>query len=431
METNWDIIVAGGGTSGAAAAISAARSGCKVLVIEKNTFLGGTATGSLVTPMMNNKLQIGEYLTKGLPLEVLKRLQETGDSATFKKENPGWFNPEMMKCVLDDFCEESGVEVLFDTVVLGAEVENKNITKIKCHNKGGEIEFSAKYFIDATGDADLAAYAGVPFESEEHQTMSLRFVMTNVDLDEFARWMSEIDADFASTSIDYSNYEAMLLTAAHTWDNHGWKLRPFFGLAVRDGILLPEDAAYFQFFSIPGQKNAVALNCPRISARKQLDPLNPEDLSYAYKQGRKQMRRLAKFCITYLAGFEEAYISQIAPQLGVRDSRRIKGKYKLTEEDILRAKKFENAVAKSNYPVDVHAREKGKNELIHLPPNQYYEIPLESLTPENIDNLLVVGRCISTTFRAQASIRIMPNCWSMGEYAGKHLAEKVTSSASI
>lgn len=427
MNKDWDLIVAGGGTSGVAAAISAARNGCKVLIIEKNSFLGGTATGALVTPMMQNRLQTGENLTKGLVLEVLNKLKETGDSATFKKENHGWFNPEIMKCVLDDFCEENNVEVLFDTVVIGAEVCNKNITAIKCWNKGGFSEFNAKYYIDATGDADLAMFSGVHFESDEHQTMSLRFIMSNVNLEEFSQWMSEIDPDYNLTSIDYRNYDAMLLTAAHTWDNHGWKLRPFFGLAVRDGILEPEDAAYFQLFSIPGQKNAVALNCPRISARKQLDPLDPEDISYAYKQGRKQMRRLAKFCTTYLSGFEEAYISQIAPQLGVRDSRRINGKYKLTEEDILSAKKFENAVAKSNYPVDVHAREKGKNELKHIPPNQYYEIPLESLLPENIDNLLVVGRCISTTFKAQASIRIQPNCWAMGEFAGKYISDKINS----
>ncbi|HBG48724.1 MAG TPA: FAD-dependent oxidoreductase, partial [Cyanobacteria bacterium UBA9971] len=195
----------------------------------------------------------------------------------------------------------------------------------------------------------------------------------------------------------------------------------------REGVLKEEDAAYFQVFSIPGQKNSIAFNCPRISSDKELDPLNAEDVSYAYKQGRKQIRRLAEFCKKYLSGFEEAYVSQIAPQLGVRDSRRINGLYKLTEEDILNAKKFDNKVAKSNYPVDVHAKEKGKNELKHLPPDQYYEIPLESLIPENIENLLVVGRCISTTFKAQASIRIQPNCWSMGEYAGKYVADKIKS----
>lgn len=425
MNKNWDLIVAGGGTAGVAAGISAARNGCKVLIVEKNSFLGGTATGALVTPMMKNITQSGENLTQGIVLEVLDRLTKSGDCATFKDGNPGWFNPEMLKCVLDDFCEENNVDIFFDTIIRGAEVENNNITAVKCWNKGGDFKLKAKYYIDATGDADLAAFAGVPFESKEHQTMSLRFIMANVDLAAFAVWLTEIDPDSNVTAIDYHNYETILLTTAHTWDNFGWKLRPYFALAVKDGVLEEEDAAYFQIFSIPGQKNALAFNCPRISAAHALDPLNPEDISYAYKQGRKQIRRLAEFCKKYLCGFEEAYISQIAPQLGIRDSRRISGLYKLTEDDIFNAKKFENAVAKSNYPVDIHAKEKGKNELKHLPPDQYYEIPPESLIPENIKNLLVAGRCISATFKAQASVRIQPNCWSMGEYAGKYAAAKI------
>jgi len=425
MNKNWDLIVAGGGTSGVAAAISAAKNGCKVLIIEKNSFLGGSATGSLVTPMMKNITHSGENLTHGLILEVLDRLSKSNNSASFQDGNNGWFNPEMLKCVLDDFCEENNIEILFDTVVIGANVENNNITSVKCWNKGGNSDLKAKYYIDATGDADLAALSGVSFESKEHQTISLRFIMANVNLDDFAQWLTEIDPDSSVTEIDYHNIETILLTTAYTWDNRGWKLKPFFALAVREGILKEEDTAYFQVFSIPGQKNALAFNCPRISANHELDPLNPEDISYAYIQGRKQIRRLVKFCKKYLSGFEEAYISQIAPQLGVRDSRRIKGLYKLTEEDILNAKKFDNAAAKSNYPIDIHANQKGGNELKNLSHDQYYEIPLESMLLENIKNLLVVGRCISTSFKAQASIRIQPNCWSMGEFAGKYIADKI------
>lgn len=425
MPEKYDLIVAGGGTAGVAAAVSASREGCKVLIIEKNSFLGGTATGALVTPMMNNMLQSGENLTSGIISEVLQRLSISGDSATFKDKNPGWFNPEMLKCVLDDFCEENNVEVLFDTVLIGATTINNNITAVKCFNKGGISELQAKYYIDATGDADLAAFAGVPFESDEHQSFSLRFIMSNINTDNFTRALNEIDPDSNVTVIDYKACETILLSTAYTSEDKGWKLKPYFALAIKEKVLKPEDADYFQIFSIPGQNNAIAFNCPRIFSDRQLDPLNPADISYAYKQGRKQIRRLAEFCKKYLPGFEEAYVSQIAPQLGVRDSRRIEGLYKLTEEDIFNTKKFENPVAKSNYPVDVHSREKGKSILMHLPPGTYYEIPLESLLPKNINNLAVVGRCISTTFKAQASVRIQPNCWSMGEYAGKYIAAKI------
>ncbi len=426
MNKELDLIVAGGGTSGVAAAISAARLGCKVLIIEKNSFLGGTATGALVTPLMKNITESGEDLSGGILTEVINALTKSGNCATHENGNPGWFNPEMLKCVLDDFCEQNNVEVLFDTIISEAEVSDDNITSVKCLNKAGISEFKAKYYIDATGDANLAVVAGVPFESEEHQAMSLRFIMANVNLDAFAAWLMEIDPDTGISSADYHNYETILLTTAHTWDDAiDWKLRPYFNYGIKEGIIEHDDVAYFQVFSIPGQKNAVGFNCPRISAQKQLDPLDPYDISYAYKQGRKQIRRIAEFCKKHMTGFEESYITQIAPMLGIRDSRRIKGLYKLTEEDIMEAKKFENAVAKSNYPIDVHSSKTGKSELTHLPPNEYYEIPLESLMPENIKNLLVAGRCISATFRAQASLRIQPNCWAMGESAGKYVAGKI------
>lgn len=418
----------GGGTSGVAAAVSAARWGCKTLLIEKFGFLGGTSTGALVVPMMNNMLDKEHYLTEGLYLEVLTRLKSIGHSATHKNGNPGWFDPEMMKCVLDDICEEAGVQVLFDTVITAANVDNNTINTVNCFNKSGFTTFKAKYFIDATGDADLAAFAGVKFESGmdgAHQAFSLRFTMANIDLDAFGRLLTEIDPDSGVSSIFYTDENQLLLTTAYTWEDKGWKLKPYFDQALKDGVLELQDTTYFQVFSMPGQKDSLSFNCPRIYSEKTLDPLNMWDLSYAYTMGRKQIRRIAEFCRLYLVGFENAYISQIAPMLGIRDSRRIEGIYKLTEEDIASAKKFDHPAAKSNYPVDIHSYEKGKSELKFLSKGEYYDIPVESLIPKNIDNLYVVGRSISATFKAQASLRIQPNCWSMGEEAGKIVSDRL------
>jgi len=417
----WDLIVVGGGTSGVAAAVSAARLGCKTLLIEKHGFLGGTATGALVTPMMNNMLTNEHYLTEGLYLEVLSRLKSTGHSAKHENGNPGWFDPEMMKCVLDDMCEEADVQILFDTVLTSVNVDNTNIISVNCFNKSGLSNFEAKYFIDATGDADLAAFAGVNSDNGmngEHQAFSLRFTMANIDLDAFGKLLTEIDPDSGVSSVFYTDEEQLLLTTAYTWEDKGWKLKTYFDQALNDGVLELQDTTYFQVFSMPGQKNALSFNCPRIYSQHSLDPLNMWDLSYAYIMGRKQIRRIAEFCRRYLVGFENAYISQIAPILGIRDSRRIDGVYKLTEEDIASARKFDHPAAKSNYPVDIHSREKNKSELKFLPKGEYYDIPVESLIPKNIDNLYVVGRSISATFKAQASLRIQPNCWSMGEKAG-------------
>lgn len=422
----WDLIVVGGGTSGVAAAISASKNGCKTLLIEKFGFLGGTATGALVTPMMSNMLNKTQNLTSGLYLEVLEKLKTTGHSAFHENGNPGWFDPEFMKCILDDMCEEAGVEVLFDTVVISAEVKDKNITEIKCFNKSGFSKLKAEFFIDATGDADLAAFAGVNFENGlegVHQSFSLRFTMANVNLYSFGNFLTEIDPDSGVSSVFYAEDSKLLLTTAYTWDEKDWKLKPYFDLAVTDKVLNIEDTAYFQVFSFPGQEKSLSFNCPRIYAEKPLNPLDMWDISYAYKMGRKQIRRIAEFCKCYLAGFEKAYISQIAPMLGIRDSRRIEGVYTLTEEDISGAKKFDQAVAKSNYPVDIHSAEKNKSELKFLPQGEYYEIPVQSLIPKGIDNLYVVGRSISATFKAQASLRIQPNCWAMGEKAGALVAE--------
>ena len=425
MNNEWDLIVAGGGLSGVAAAVSAARNGCKVLIIEKNGFLGGCATASFVTPMMKNNDSSGNCLNKGFYIEVLDRLAKTKNSATHPDGNPGWFNPEEMKFVLDELCEENNVDILFETYIAGVEKNNDKIISVNCINKAGFEKYYAQFFIDATGDADLAAYAGVLFEAEKHQSMTLRFVMDNVNIYKFGQWLTDIEPEMEMSSVKYIDFETVLLTTSHTAENIGWKLRPYISLAVRDGVLEPEDAEYFQVFTMPGQKNAVTFNCPRIYSPQPLNPLNPWDISYAYRQGRKQIKRIVEFCQKYLVGFEEAYISQVAPCLGIKVSRRMEGVYKLTENDILSNKKFENPVAKSNYPIDIHGNSEIENKLTKCSENDYYEIPLESLMPKNISNLMVAGKCLSATFEAQSSARIQPNCIAMGEVAGKYCAKKL------
>ena len=454
MKKKWDLIVIGGGIAGVAAAISAGRQDCKVLLIEKNGFLGGCATASLVTPMMNNK-----PTNSKLYEEILKKLEETGDAATHSDGNPGWFNPEEMKFLLDELCEESGVDVLFETYLASTKVEVDRVVSVNCLNKAGFQDYKADFFIDATGDADLAFQAGVPVDTEGNQALSLRFTMDNVDIYRFADWLTDIEPEMELSSVEYVKEGIALLTTAHTAENFGWKLRPYFNLAVKDGILQKEDTEYFQLFTIPGQKNAVTFNCPRIYSNKPLNPLDPWDVSYAYMQGRKQIKRLENFCKEYLQGFEDAYISQIAPMLGIRESRRIEGVYKLTREDVLKGKKFENKAASSNYPIDIHGtpmqkgfsdldksqesaesiisenkntnllpiyyKNKSENKLIELSKDNYYNIPAESLMPKDLINLMVVGKCLSATFEAQASARIMPNCIATGEYAGNCLAERI------
>ncbi len=419
----YDLIVVGGGTAGCATAISASKQGLKALIIEKNSFLGGSMTGALVVPMMKNVLANGTNLSGEFCLELTNILKETNDSITFSDGNNGWFNPEILKCVLDDLCEKYGVKVMFESIITDVKIKNSCIKSVEILSCANKKEISAKYFVDATGNGDLAHFCGANWQNglnDINQAMTLRFIAGNVDLKRFAEFLRKIDRNEEVSPILEINEQIQLSTAC-TWDSEDWALKPLFEEAVKEGVLKEEDAAYFQIFTIPNQPNAIAFNAPRIFRKKPLNPLNSEDVSFALIQGRKSIRRLMNFCKKYLVGFENAYISQIAPMLGVRDSRRIEGEKTLTEEDILLAKKAENPAAKSNYPIDVHSYEKDKSVLSKLKENEYFEIPLEALKVKGFDNLYCAGRNISATFFAQAALRIIPNCLSMGESLGKYL----------
>ena len=430
-----DVLVAGGGSAGVAAAVASGRSGAKTILIEKNTFLGGMATGALVTPMMKNALDAKNILTKGLFLEVCDRLVKAGGGATFKDGNPGWFNPEVYKWVLDEMCIEAGVKLMFDNYIIETHCNVSLLQKIFFINKGGCFSISGREFIDCTGDADLIALSGVSYESgkeDDRQAMSLRFMMSGVNLETFAKWLQENDKNGDSPVYFLDNGD-ILLTSAYTFEK-SWTLKPFFEKALRNKDLEKEDAAYFQIFSVPGSPGLVAFNCPRITPEtKTLDSLNNEDSSWVLVHGRQMIKRTSNFCKKYLPGFEKAYVCEIAPLIGVRESRRLIGQYVLTADDVLSARKFDDGIAKSNWPIDIHPSTIRKGEVTSLlrrpPDGDYYQIPLRSLLPKEneIKNLIVAGRCLSATFEAQGSARIQANCWAMGEAAGLLAAKRVLS----
>ncbi len=437
-----DVLVAGGGSAGVAAAVSAAKAGAKTILIEKSTFLGGVATGGLVTPMMKNALDAGKGgvtppLTKGLFLEVCNRLVKAGGGATFKDGNPGWFNPEVYKWVLDEMCLEAGVKLMFDNQIVAVKtLRATSLEKVVIINKSGCFSISAKEFIDCTGDGDLISLAGVSYESGQdnaRQAMSLRFMMSGVDLNIFAKWLKENDKSGDSPVYFLDNGD-ILLSSAYTFEKE-WTLKPFFDKAFKNGDLKKEDAAYFQVFSVPGSPGLLAFNCPRITPEnKSLDPLNNDDTSWVLTTGRQMIKRISNFCKKYLPGFSKSYVCQIAPLIGIRESRRLIGQYVLSTEDILSGKKFEDSIANSNWPIDIHPSKMRRGEvtspLRHPPKGDYYQIPLRSLLPKEneIKNLIVAGRCLSATFEAQGSARIQANCWAMGEAAGKLAAKRVNYS---
>lgn len=431
---NYDIIIIGGGTSGCASAYTAGIAGKKVLLLEKNIHLGGAITSGLVVPAMNcGKHQINTEFFEAL----ISELQTIGGQITYQ-DNPGWFNPELTKIALDNLMAKANVDALLGAEVETVEIDNREIKAI--HLKGKILSeynssigydnlppydkilspsIDAKYYIDATGNCDFAKICNCEFLKNKNQPVSLRFIMSGINLKKFSDWLLEFDKDREVTTVEHIGGEIHLSTA-YTWDEgKEWALKPLFDSAVADGVLKDTDRNYFQIFTIPQMPDAVAFNCPRIV--EETDVLSLSDTSRALKEGRQSILRLSEFCKKYLPGFEKAYISNIADMLGIRISRRIKGKYIYTIDDIKNGKKFENPVLISDYPVDVHSTKKDVSTLEKF---AEYQLPVESLMSADIDNLYIIGRCISADFMAQGAVRVQPSCFSMGVGLAKYLIQK-------
>ncbi len=457
----YDVVVVGGGTAGVAAAYTAAKSGLKTLLIEKKIHLGGAITSGLVLPVMNaGKSEINRDFYD----DLVKKMSEFGAQIDFQGNN-GWFNPEVLKIVLDEMLSAAGVEIRFLTSVTKVEVgfDNnikslelrselllENINKIYSHNNSDMLRgadpkqllecikqidgynnseegncllecVETRYVIDATGNCDVGKICGCNFIENETQPVTLRFIMSGVDMKKFAEYLRSVDSDKEVSPIEKID-GCIHLSTAYTWDkNSTWALRPIFEKAIAAGDLTLEDSNYFQVFTVAGCDGALAFNCPRIL--KDLDISDSKAVSEALIEARGSIMRLANFCKKYFTGFEKAYISNIADDLGVRVSRRIEGRYLYTERDLKEGKRFENPVLEANYPIDVHSSEQDGSELKKV---GYYQLPIESLMSADINNLFVAGRCLSADFKAQAALRVQQSCFSMGEAVAKYIRNLIS-----
>ena len=414
MMNKYDIIVVGGGTAGCSCAYTAAKLGLKVLIIEKNTFLGGSITSALVIPAMktsDNAINTEFFDT------LYEKLNSIGGAITYCDGNKGWFNPELTKIVLDEMLTSVGVDILFESSVKKI---NENLSLyIVTIESNNDYAFSGillssietRYLVDATGDAKICEKLNCDFLEKKSQPINLRFIMSGINVKEFSDWIMEFDKNrdvTTSCTVDGKTY----LSTAYTWDKGSvkWALEPLFKAAITEEVITEEDSNYFQLFSVAGTPDSIAFNCPRLVNTSS----NP------YIEGRQSILRLSNFCKKYLKGFENAHISSIANSLGVRVSNRVKGKYIYTQDDLRSGKKFENPVVISNYPIDIHSDKRNSSKLEKV--YQEYQLPIESLIIN--DKLFVVGRCISADFESQAALRIIPSCFSMGEGLAKYLAKQ-------
>lgn len=391
MKDHYDLIVAGGGLTGVAAACAAAERGLSVLLVEQSGCLGGAISQNLVFPFMRYYTSMEKdgkkerlYLSRGFFEKFCNALRARG--AFSIDEFEGHFQPEYVKVTLDEMLAESGADVLFHATVCGVKTEGTKIVSVSAATKAVVVELCADTFIDATGDGDVMALAGCDYiigraKDNLCQPMTLCFRVTGVDDEQF--WK------------DFPN------------------ITPLYRKFKDDGkIANPrEDVLMFRNLG----KGVVHFNSTRIV---KLNPVDPVDLSKAEVEARKQMIELYEFMRDNFASFKESTLSYSAVSIGVRESRKLVGEYVLTEEDLLACRQFDDAIAVANYDIDIHNPEGSGTSHHFFAPGEYYSIPYRSLLPKEYDNLLVAGRCLSATHEAQASVRIMPTCATLGEAAG-------------
>ena len=404
-----DVCVCGGGPAGVAAAVNAARKNVSVVLIERGIALGGLGVLGCVYPFMDTHAPDSDtpYVA-----ELKQRLRDKGIEPFDGVTQQTWHNPETLALIHDEMCEESGVNILYQTVVVDSLTSGGKISAVIVQTIAGLAAIKAKTFIDATGDAYLARCSGVEHErgyekTGNNQPLSFRFEMGGIDTQKLYNYVAiELQEDWCKSKLPYFEIaEAM-------YRKQRYKLEAFMARGVETGEITQEEAEYMQAYTIIGKNGVMSMNCPEIPVKfKSTDPIS---YSKAVTFGRKMMRNIARYLVKHLPGFENAFISREAVMLGARESWRIRGKYSMVEDDYHNQSRFADAVCRTAWFIDAH----GEKVSEKLPKGGYYEIPYRSLVSDKVSNLIVAGRCISASFILQASMRIQPTCASIGEAAG-------------
>ncbi len=386
-----DVIVCGGGPAGIAAAISAARSGANTTLIELYGCLGGIWTTGLLSYII-------DYETKPGIMQELVSTLESYDAQYHAKI----YDAELMKLVLDKMCKDAGVNVRLYTRVTGAYIgSNNQLEYITTESFSGREAWKAKTFIDTTGNGDVGALAGCNFsighpETGKTQPMSLMAILTGLDENEVseAGYMSAKGGD-------------------PTGDQKNWFYREIAKAGVEASYTRPT------LFSIrPG------LVCMMANHQYGASALNSDQLTQATIEARAEVNRIVNGLRSLGGIWRNLRMVTSGSQIGIREARRIHGRYMITAEDLIKGAQFEDAVCKVNFGVDVHSLDRSDgggygSEGVRSKP---YEIPLRALIAKDVDGLMMAGRCISGDFFAHASYRVTGNAVSMGEAAGKTAA---------
>mgnify|MGYP000485147887 FL=1 len=381
-----DVLVVGGGCAGSAAALAAARAGAKILLVEKAPFAGGIVT-SVGLPYFDGIADITtkRVVVRGIALELLAKSGVCApDAQKIVSHNPTIPNTFEFKLLLDRlFKQQQGrLEVLFNTFVCDATSSDGRVTEVTLANKDGLVTVKPKVVIDCSGDADVAAWAGAPFEqNNEVQPLTLHFRIGNV---------------------------------VHS---------PDITMRCREALKLAQSAGELPFYYGPGvmflfAKNEVYIHGIRVPA----NPTDAADLSRAEIQGRSDAHAMFRAWKLHVPAFKDAYFIEAYPWIGVRESRRIIGRHVLSEDDLMQGRRFDDAVATGCWYLDLHPNKTTTGGANDFDPRKVqpepYDIPYRSLLPQKLSNLLVAGRCHSATRGAHASTRVTVTAMAMGEAAG-------------
>ena len=378
-----DVLVVGGGPAGIGAALAAARQGARILLIEQSGAMGGVATTGLMSHWTGRTEHIGIYG------EILRRAQDS--------DNPVLINPEKLKTVLLDMLDEAGVRWLLYTFASDVIIEDGVIKGVVTESKSGREAILARIVVDATGDGDIAAKAGVPFTKGrggdgKMQPMTIMFKVAGVDTDRVVRFVGGFEDTYDTPEGDIQS-----LAKQH----------------------LPFPAGHLLIYrsTLPG-----IVTCNMTNAID-VDGTKAEDLTRADYVCRSQIEPIVAFLRTYVRGFENCYVISAAPRIGVRETRHFEGEYTITEEDILTARVFDDwVVPKVHFNFDVHNLSGSGLDVTgaqkHFGQSQHYTIPYGCFVPNKIENLFLAGRNISGTHKAHSNFRVMPICVLMGQAVG-------------
>ena len=388
MSDSVDVLVVGAGSAGSTAAVAAGRAGAQTLLVDRFGFLGGTSTAVLDTfYAFYTPGSQPQKVVSGIPDDVVGRLEERG--MAFERPNTYGagtgitYDPETLKRVWDELVAEAGVRVLLHSFLFGVEVADGRVAAVDVATKSGVRRIRPRVVVDASGDADVCALAGAPYEAPGDDVQSLSTV-------------------FRVAGVDVARAEAVPKQEL-------WAL-------MRDA----RDSGEYALTRIEGSIHRTpheGVMMALMTRVRSVDATDAEQLSAAEREGRRQAHEYFRFLRERVPGYERAVLVSTSPAIGVRESRRIVGEHVLTAEEILAATRFDDQIARCGAPIeDHHAGD--DTRWLYLEDGATYGIPFRCLQPQQLDNVLVAGRCFSATHDAHASARSMGTCMAMGQAAG-------------